>query len=197
MLRTILPTLIALIVAIGGGMVSVYYALDHAPGFGALHAGQWTAYPAAGTPQADPYTKARDARSGTLALGVAEGVTFQASRDTAGRLFDRDCTYRITGPTPPARFWTLYAADRSLAPLPSPPDMPPAIHSRQLLRHQDGSFIITVSPKAQAGNWLPISGSGPFVLVMTFYDTPVGNSTGLSDLTLPKASLVAEEGCHD
>lgn len=197
MLKTLLPTLLALIVAIGGGVGSVYYALDHAPGFGALHAGQWVAQPAAGTAGADPYAKARDARSGALALGAAEGVTFHASRDASGRLFDHGCTYRITGETPPARFWTLYAADRTLAPLPSPPDMPPAIHSRQLLRHPDGSFIISVSPKAQPGNWLPISGSGPFVLVMSFYDTPIANATGLSDLVLPKASLVAEGGCHD
>ncbi|WP_420959894.1 DUF1214 domain-containing protein [Brucella sp. IR073] len=197
MLRTLLPTALTLLVAIGGGVGSVYYALNREQGFGALHAGQWTAYPEAGTREADPYTKAREARSGALELGAAEGVTFHAVRDAQGHPLRANCTYSITGDTPPARFWTLYAADRSLSPLPPPPGMQPALHSRELLRHQDGSFIITVSPQAQPGNWLPVSGSGPFVLVMTFYDTPIASSTGLSDLTLPSASLVAGEGgCH-
>jgi hypothetical protein len=194
MLRTPLLTALSVIVAIGGGVGSVYYALDRSEGFGALHAGQWTAYPSAGTPEADPYTKARDARSGALALGAAEGVTFHAGRDDKGRLLDRRCTYQITGDTPVARFWTLYAGDRSLAPLPPEPDMLPALHSRALLRHQDGSFIITVSPRAQPGNWLPVAGSGVFTLVMTFYDTPAASSTGLSELAMPTISLVPDEG---
>ncbi|RCS23292.1 DUF1214 domain-containing protein [Phyllobacterium salinisoli] len=195
MLRTIFLTSLILAIAIGGGAGSVQYALDRFEGFGALDVGQWSAFPAAGTPDSDPYAKARGARDGTLALGAAEGLIFHASRDTQGRLLDRNCTYRITGKTPPARFWTLYGADASLHPLPPQPDMLPAIHSRQILRAEDGSFVITVSPQAQPGNWLPVSGSGPFVLVMTFYDTPVASSSGLSDLVMPGASLV-EGGCH-
>ncbi|PRD45792.1 DUF1214 domain-containing protein [Phyllobacterium phragmitis] len=197
MLRTILLTGLILAIAIGGGAASVQYALDRFGGFGALEVGQWNAYPAAGTPDSDPYAKAHGARNGALALGAAEGLIFQANRDRQGRALDRRCTYHISGATPPARFWTLYAADRSLHPLPPEPGMLPALHSRQILRDEDGSFTITVSPKAQPGNWLPVPGSGPFVLIMTFYDTPVASSSGLSDLVMPRASLVAEEaGCH-
>ncbi|GAB1581385.1 DUF1214 domain-containing protein [Phyllobacterium phragmitis] len=196
MLRTVLLTGLTLAIAIGGGTGSVQYALDRFEGFGALKVGQWSAYPAAGTPDSDPYAKARGARNGTLALGAAEGLIFHASRDARGRELDRSCTYRITGATPPARFWTLYPADRSLQPLPPRPGMLPALHSREILRSEDGRFSITVSPEAQPGNWLPVEGSGPFVLVMTFYDTPVASSSGLSDLVMPSASLVEEAGCR-
>jgi len=196
MLRTVLLTLLTLIVAIGGGAASVQYALDRFEGFGALEVGQWSAYPEAGTPDSDPYAKARGARNGTLALGAAEGLIFHAGRDAQGRELDRNCTYRITGATPPARFWTLYAADRSLRPLPGQPGMLSALHSREILRGENGSFSITVSPKAQPGNWLPVEGSGPFVLVMTFYDTPVASSSGLSDLVMPKAMRVEEASCR-
>ncbi|KXF78287.1 hypothetical protein ATN84_00325 [Paramesorhizobium deserti] len=196
MLRTILLTLLVLIIAVGGGAGSVQYALDRFEGFGVLEVGQWSAYPAAGTPDSDPYAKARGARNGTLALGAAEGLIFHASRDAQGRLLDRNCTYRITGATPPARFWTLYAADRSLQPLSPETGMLPALHSREILRGENGSFTVIVSPKAQPGNWLPVNGSGFFVLVMTFYDTPVASSSGFSDLVMPRTTLVEEAGCR-
>ena len=194
MLRNVLLALIALVIAIDGGTLSAWYAVNRFDGFGTLTIGQWTGYPDAGTPQSDPYAKARAAREGAFPLGSAEGLAFYAYRDDQGQALNRQCTYRITGNSPNSRFWTLYAADLALIPLDPGADRPPALHSRQIFRGGNGAFIVAVSPKAQAGNWLATAGSGRMVLVMTLYDTPVGGNSGLVDMTFPAVKKVSCDG---
>lgn len=76
MLRNVLLALLALVIAVGGGTLSAWYAVNRFDGFGSLRIGQWTGYPDAGTPQSDPYAKARAAREGAFPLGSAEGLAF-------------------------------------------------------------------------------------------------------------------------
>src|SRR5690242_21408741 len=116
MLRTVLPIFVALSIAIVGGAWSVLYALEHGFGLESLSVGSWHAYPSLGTPDASAYAKASVARQGDLPLGQAEGLVFEATEDASGAALARDCTYRIAGDLPPARFWTLYAADPSMTP---------------------------------------------------------------------------------
>ena len=129
MFRTVFLTLVTLAIAIGGGAASVWYALQAQEGIGAVTIGNWTAYPNMGAPDADPYSKARVAREGMLALGRAEGLAFFANRDSGGDTLSRKCSYVIEGATPPARFWTFYAADRSLAVLAGDGRRKPAANS--------------------------------------------------------------------
>jgi hypothetical protein len=49
--------------------------------------------------------------------------------------------------------------------------------SQELIRNNDGSFIIRVGPRARAGNWLPTGGIEHYLLVLRLYDTPVGVAT--------------------
>ena len=193
MLRTVILTLATLLIAIGGGAASVWYALQAQEGIGAVTIGNWTAYPNMGALDADPYSKARAAREGILALGRAEGLVFFSNRDSSGDTLSRKCSYVIEGATPPARFWTFYAADRSLAILSGQGKRKPAANSVSLLRNADNSFTMTIGPDATPGNWLSISGEGPMVFVLTFYDTPVSGSTGVADVELPQ---VLRTGCH-
>ena len=72
MLKNALLTLLALAIAIGLGGGSVWYALDAQSGGGAIRIGPWTAFPDIGTAEADPYSQARVARQGALALGRAD-----------------------------------------------------------------------------------------------------------------------------
>ena len=111
MLKTAFLIFVVLAIAIVGGGASVWYALKANEGVGAVTIGQWTAYPYIGTPDADPYSKARSASEGLLSLGRAEGISFSAERDSDGEALRRECTYMVEGPVPSARFWTLYAAD--------------------------------------------------------------------------------------
>src|SRR4029078_10448594 len=133
---------------------SVWYALKVQDGVGAIRICQWTAFPDIGTQGADPYSKARVAREGVLALGQAEGLSFIAERDAGGDQLKRECPCGIEGEFPPARFWTLYAADQSLGVVePGKPRLA-ALQSYQVLRQPDNSVIIFVGNRPHHGNWL-------------------------------------------
>ena len=38
-------------------------------------------------------------------------------------------------------------------------------------------FAVRVAPRARPGNWLPTGGIDHYILMLRFYDTPVGVST--------------------
>ena len=193
MLKNAILTLLSLAIAIGLGGYSVWYALNAQDGVGAIRIGQWTAFPEVGTLAADPYSKARVAREGVLALGQAEGLAFVAERDDAGEPLKRECAYSIEGSYPTARFWTLYAADQSLGVIDTGKPRQSALQSYDMLRRPDNSVVISVGSRPAPGNWLLTGGSGKMYFVLTFYDTPIASSTGLSDVTLPR---ILKAGCN-
>jgi hypothetical protein len=192
MVQKILLVALTLAISLGGGAASVWYALQAEYGFGTVTVGAWTAHPEIGSPNADPYSKAILAREGVLALGLAEGIVFVAQRDSSGEALRRECHYQLTGAMPPARFWTLYAADQTLSVLAPTGRRAPALHSLELLRSPGQGMTISASNRPAAGNWLAISGSGPLSLVLSFYDTPISTSTGLENITLPS---ITKAGC--
>lgn len=192
MLKTAFLIFVVLAIAIVGGGASVWYALKANEGVGAVTIGQWTAYPYVGTPDADPYSKARSASEGLLSLGRAEGISFSAERDSDGEALRRECTYLVEGPVPSARFWTLYAADPTGGVIRGGERRAGALHSYQLIRLADNSVSISAGAHASPGNWLATSGVGRMTLVLTFFDTPIASSTGAADVVLPS---IIKVGC--
>lgn len=192
MFRTILLTALILVIAIGGGASSVWYVLDRqGGGIDALSIGGWTAFPDIGTPDADPYSQARTAREGILTLGRAEGISFIAQQDTSGDRLRQNCSYRIEGSMPPARFWTLYAADEALSALHAQSRRPFALHSYEILRGPENTVSISVGQHPAPGNWLMVRGAGSMLLVLTLYDTSIASSTGIADVELPRVMKAA------
>lgn len=194
MLKTALLIFVVLCISIVGGGASVWYALKANEGIGAVTIGQWTAFPYVGTADADPYSRARAAREGLLALGRAEGLSFSANADRAGEALRRECAYSIEGPVPPARFWTLYAADASGAVIRGGERRSAALNSYQLVRLPDNAIAIAAGRHPSPGNWLALSGSGPMTLVLTFFDTPIASASGAGDVVLPS---ILKLGCDD
>jgi hypothetical protein len=192
MLKTAFVVFLVLCISIVGGGASVWYTLKANERGGAVTIGDWTAFPYIGTPDADPYSKARAAREGLLALGRAEGLSFSATRDTGGEALLRECSYLIEGPVPSARFWTLYAADPTRAVIRAGERRSGALHSNQLIRRVDNSVSIAAGAHPAPGNWLALSGTGPMTFVLTFFDTPIAASTGAGDIVLPS---IVKVGC--
>ncbi|WP_421594525.1 DUF1214 domain-containing protein [Shinella sp. M27] len=190
MFRTPLVIATALAVAFGLGILSSIYALRATVGFGAIALGPWTAFPSAQTIDADPYAKAHRARDGKLLLGGAEGLTFTAATDSDNRSLSANCRYEIKGITPPARLWTLHAADRNGNPLlGTRPGLPDGLNAWSVLRSADSDFVIRIAATATSGNWLAVpEGNAPFLLVMTLLDTPTAGSSGVIDLAMPGIS---------
>lgn len=193
MLKKIATTIVTLFIAIGGGAGSVWLALDSDFEFDTVRIGNWTAFPERGTPQADPYSKARFSREADLALGHAEGLVFIARRDTQGNALESRCNYRIAGSLPPARFWTLHARNEDNQVIVPASNRPPALHSLALLRESDNSIVTTVSRQPSPGNWLAIDGEQEnFSLILTLYDTATASSARIGEVELP---LIMREGC--
>ena len=186
MLKTIALTFITAFIALAGGAGSVWLTLESDFEFGTVAIGNWTAFPARGTPTADPYSKARFSRQADLALGHAEGLIFIARRDGDGEPLRLECSYRFEGELPPARFWTLHARDAEDRLVTAGGGRLPALHSDALLRQADNTALATVSRHPAAGNWLAVAGSGPFALVLTLYDTAMASSARIAEVELPR-----------
>lgn len=145
MFRVPLLVALALIVAFGGGIGTAVGA----EGDGRFRLDRnrsWVAFPEAQTVSADPYAKAHRARAGELLYGGAEGLAFTALTDDTGARLSAACSYDVSGMTPPARFWTLYAAAADGTALMPGAELPSAINSWTVLRAEDSRFVIHVSP---------------------------------------------------
>ncbi|HWA19994.1 MAG TPA: DUF1214 domain-containing protein [Devosia sp.] len=189
-MRFLINLLLMLVVALGVGFGLSYYALSDGRFFGGYQVGPWAAWPRAGAPDPDPYTRAFLARNGAIQLGQSEGLQFVATADSDGHPLERDCTYRIDGTTPIATFWTLVptATDGSDIALPGGP---PGFHSQRVARNNDGSLQLYVGKKLRPRNWLEIAGDGPYWLVLTLYDTAIFSGVSSAATALP--SIIRED----
>jgi hypothetical protein len=168
--------LLTFVVAAAIGLGSTWFALTRGVAFGAINIGAWSGRPRTGTADIDPYARAGIARSGELPVGLGDGVSFVARRDTSGRLLDGRCDTILRGTTPPARYFTLTLYDPE-GRLVANSIGRQGFTSEELIRNPDGGLEITVGPRARSGNWLPTGGVERYVLVLRFYDTPVGIAT--------------------
>jgi hypothetical protein len=190
--RLLIDIVVAIVIALTLGVSTAWYAIDRGFLFGAVTAGAWTAWPAAGSADADPYSLATLARTGEVPLGAGEGIAFTADNDSAGTPLSGLCTYQVVGQTPAARLWTLTAYDDQ-GRLMINAARRSGFQSREILRHPDGSFVIMVSPQVMPGNWLPVGRVQHFRLVLRLYDTPVTTGSRIADLTMPDIRKV---GCR-
>jgi hypothetical protein len=131
-------------------------------------AGAWRSDVLAGSVDAGPYTRARVALGGLLALGPQETVYFVAERDDTGKPLRADCPYRVAGPAPSARWWsvTAYGDDRFLLPA---PEQRYSVNSAAPAA-VPGEVSFTTGPQPTgAGPWLPTPGKQGLLLVLRLY----------------------------
>jgi hypothetical protein len=165
--------LLAFAVAASVGLGSTLYALRHGTPFGSFTVAPWTAWPRTGTAEIDPYARALIARSGELPMGAGDGIAFFATKDDEGAVLDGRCDVTVSGVTPQARYWTLTLYDSEGHLIGNSLDRH-GFSSQEVIRKSDGAIDISVAPRARAGNWLPTGGTERYMLVMRFYDSPIG-----------------------
>jgi hypothetical protein len=188
-----LQTIAVIAVAAVLGIGSAWLAVVGDVGFEAIRAGAWTAWPT-GAAHADPYIRARFARTGEVPISAAEGTSFVANEDSAGEMLMGNCDYLITGRTPAAQWWTLTLYREGDLSLIANPTERYGFNSTSIIREPDGSFRIIVSPRARPGNWLPSDEkAGRLQLVFRFYDTPIATGGSVGDIDMPK---IEQGGCR-
>ena len=155
--------------------------------------GAWRAQPQAPASLNDPYMRAFVARNGLAPMGAAEGLAFVAMRDSAGRHLTPACDYRIAGPVPQARAWTIsvLGADGGRS---HRQENRRGFTSSELVRDFGGGFSIVLAQQARPGNWLPLAAEEDFILLLRLYDTPRAlNAATLKETDLPQ---VMAERCR-
>jgi len=188
-LRLLFDIALAILVATTIGFSTAWLAVEHGRLFGAVNIGTWTAWPEAGGPNSDPYSVALLARSGEVPLGAGEGLAFIAVTDSDGEPLSGNCVYIVNGQTPAARLWTLTAYDAEGRLMVNPAHRS-GFQSREILRHPDGSFSISVSPDVATGNWLPTARLENLQLVLRLYDTPLTTATDFVNIDMPRIDKV-------
>jgi len=181
----------ALLLALGLGLGSAYWAINGDPPFGSLRLGPWQAWPKLGSPEADPYMRAILARRGDIPLATGEGLGFTARTDSDGMPFDSACTYAVGAVAPVARVWTLTLYDGD-GRLPVTELGRRSFTSAELLRDTQDRFSIVLSRTLQPGNWLELPASGSFAVALRLYDPPGAAGANLEEVDFP---VIQRLGC--
>jgi hypothetical protein len=156
--------------------------------------GPWQHWRNLGRDFADPYTKAHVASSGKLRIASNSAGIYEARTDNLGARLHSSCNYVIEGSNMSGLWWSLAVFDSRGRLIPNDADRY-TFTSDTVAPNPNGSFIVTLGRDARPGNWLPTSGAGRLVLVLTILDP----STGLSDEARAERNkllpVIRREGC--
>jgi hypothetical protein len=180
-----------LLLALGLGLGTAYWAINRDPLFGSLRLGPWQAWPKLGAPEADPYMRAIIARRSDVPLATGEGMGFTAATDNDGRPLDSACSYSVGPVAPIARVWTLTVYDQA-GRLPATDLGRSSFTSAEVLRDAQDRFSVALSREVQAGNWLQLPAGSPFTVVLRLYDPPGAAGANLEQGDMP---VIQRLGC--
>ncbi len=186
----ILTVLLAFFVGTLSGLGLTWLASAGGTPFGSVQIGAWTTWPRSGTAEIDPYSRASFARSGELPIERADGIAFEAGIDNNRGRLDGRCDTRISGRLPSARFWTLTVYDARGRLIENPANRY-SFNSSEIVWNADGSFEVTLAPRARSGNWLPTGNNERISILLRLYDAPVGLASRSGDpVELPNVTQV-------
>jgi hypothetical protein len=170
-----LKTILAIIAGAALGLFLTWATVMRSAMPGDVKDGPWHTSLDIGSKAGGALLRARVALHGLFALGRKETVYYSATTDSDGTPLSGDCSYRINGRDPKARWWsmTAYGADDFLIPnrwhIYS-------ISRSALVRKHDGRFVGWISPRRPKDdkdkdlpNWIPVS-DAPFSLTLRLYN---------------------------
>lgn len=175
-------------IALLGGIASSWYMIEIGTPLTTVKAGPWTSWPAAATPTADPYTRARTARHGSLPISGTVAQVWEARTDGTGQRLRSSCDYAVAGRGLNEGWWTIAVYDDYGHLIPNAADRH-SFNSSTIMRSADGSFLVTLARDARPGNWLPTGAAGRLRLVLTLIEA--GDVSGTASAALPGIRKVA------
>lgn len=162
----------AVVIGLAGGLASALGMAGLWPGsgtlgFGDVAVGGWRSDFAIGSQAADPYTRARIARHGLLALAQSEAVYFTITQDNTGEPLRESCSYRLSGGAMPAGWWSVTLYDKSSM-LPANTDGALSIDAS---RAGQGNWQALIAPQqpASPSHWISSRNAGTFDLTLRLY----------------------------
>ena len=155
--------MVFLLIAIAVGYTSVIYMVDTGSALTTRRIGPWVVWTNAARANADPYTRAHFARTGSLPLSSKLVLTYQALTDETGNELRSGCDYNVKGSGPDALWWSLSLYDAKGQLIPNSASRH-GFTSNSVLRRTNGEYTITIAREARAGNWLPSMRAGKLML---------------------------------
>ena len=171
----ILTLLIGGVLGLAAGAVTALFAagmIGSGAGVGnQISVNGWNSDWTIGSSAANPWTRARVARHGLLALTKAEAVYFTRNTDDAGDRLTETCDYRVRGGALPAQWWsvTLYNSESYL------PDNTDNALSYDLtdaaatVDPSAWSFVVSPVSSASGEGWVSSRRAGNFDLTLRLY----------------------------
>jgi hypothetical protein len=146
-----------------------------------------------GSVDADPWTRARVALSGLMALNRAQALYFVRKTDATGQPLREECQYRVSGGPLPARWWsvTVYAPDNYL-----PQNSDHALSFDATHVHPDASGrwqALAASRPVPGTVWVSTRKAGQFDLTLRLYNPTPAAQADFASIPLPAVERIA---CH-
>jgi hypothetical protein len=182
---------LALIGAVSAGLVagavSGWLTLRQGMVQGDDYAG-WNGSSVTGSVDADPWTRARVAISGLLALNKSQAIYLSRNTDDSGERLRQDCRYRVSGGVLPARWWsiTVYAADNYL-----PLNDDDALSFDQTEAQPDGKAAwsgILAPTKPGEGAWASTRKAGAYDITLRLYQPSQPAQQDFASIPLPRVT---------
>lgn len=162
-------------IALLGGFASSWFMIDRGSMLNTHRAGSWTQWTEAGRPAADPYSRARFARQGSLPLNASAFSRFEATTDHDGRRLHSSCEYVLEGRIADGRWWSIAVYDERGRLIANPAERH-GFDSSTLARVPDGRYAIVLSRDVRPGNWLPTAAAGRMALLIEVQESGTGDA---------------------
>lgn len=196
----ILSLLIGGVLGLAAGAAAALFAagmIGSGARFGSeMDIGGWKSDWTIGSSAANPWTRARVARHGLLALTKEEAVYFTAATDSEGQRLSEDCSYDVSGGDMPGQWWSLTLYDATSY-LPRNKDNALSFDKTKAAASGDGAdWSFTVSATGpETGNWVSSHTAGEFDLTLRIYK-PSADLLAAPETTLP-APVIRRLSCGD
>lgn len=179
----------ALVVA-GGLVVGAGSALHSMKRGGLRGAGSsgWQGSAVTGSVDADPWTRARVALTGLLALTRSQAIYFTTQTDDSGARLREECRYRVSGGAMPARWWsvTVYADDDYL---PQNEDDALSFDATEVRPDPQGQWTALVAKQPEPGQpWASSNKAGQYTLTLRLYNPAKSAQDDYGSIPMPKVT---------
>jgi len=174
-------------IALIGGSVSSWYAVEGGTRFNTERQGPWVKWSNAGRLGADPYSKVRFNRREVLVFNADLAKRYEASRDSDGRVLHSSCNYVLEGARLSNSWWSLAVFDSKGELIPNPANRY-GFNAATVGYKIDGGFTIHLSREAKPYNWLPTARGGKLVLILEVQQRlgSISIETDASEVMLPE-----------
>lgn len=159
-------------------------------GLSGIGAAGWYGNSVTGSVDADPWTRARVALTGLLALNKSQAIYFTTNVDVAGARLREDCRYRVAGGALPARWWsvTVYADDDYL---PRNDDDALSFDATEVKPDAAGQWAAHVSPKPVGeGAWASSRKAGDYSLTLRLYQPSKAAQDNFASIPMPTVTRI-------